>query len=355
MTFASAVYPMKRFTVAAYYHQPLRDQGAGQVVPQRNPFTGDIEKQVPDFFLVNGVLVDEAQCAAVRKINPLGCLQYAVFPFVSALKIQERTVGLAAATKFGRLSVGLTARMQHLSEEAFSVRFETAGGGPQIVGISSVVAQATSDIRSRNDRAKDRRDITFGGGAKLEISDRLSVGAAYKKGATYPTATFAAIGQTNFELVKTADTTFHVPDVYGAGVSYRPIPVLTLNLDAVRVTYSNAVDRFFSVNASVREIDRAYRASDVTEIHAGGEYFFSTKVPVAIRAGWWRDPAHSIEYRGPLTSPDRFAAALLYPKGTARNHLSIGGGLAWPRFQIDGAYEQSATYSVASLSAIMRF
>src|SRR5881628_1045714 len=34
-TFASFVYPTKHFTIGAYYHEPLRNQGTGQVVPVR--------------------------------------------------------------------------------------------------------------------------------------------------------------------------------------------------------------------------------------------------------------------------------------------------------------------------------
>src|SRR5947207_7831287 len=41
-TFASIVYPTKSFTFGAYYHEPLRNEGTGQVVPVRNNFTGEI-------------------------------------------------------------------------------------------------------------------------------------------------------------------------------------------------------------------------------------------------------------------------------------------------------------------------
>src|SRR5258706_15741457 len=49
--FASFVYPIKNFPLGAYYHEPLRNEGAGQVVPVRNDFTGQIKTNVPDFFL----------------------------------------------------------------------------------------------------------------------------------------------------------------------------------------------------------------------------------------------------------------------------------------------------------------
>ena len=75
----------------------------------------------------------------------------------------------------------------------------------------------------------------------------------------------------------------------------------------------------------------------------------------ALRAGWWHDPAHAIEYRGPLNVPDAVAAAILYPKGQSQNHYSVGGGFAWPRFQIDAAYDSTKNYKVGSLSAVVRF
>ena len=49
-TFASIVYPTKHFTIGAYYHEPLRNEGTGQVVPVTNTFTGQIKTNVPNFF-----------------------------------------------------------------------------------------------------------------------------------------------------------------------------------------------------------------------------------------------------------------------------------------------------------------
>jgi hypothetical protein len=129
-----------------------------------------------------------------------------------------------------------------------------------------------------------------------------------------------------------------------------------VNADAVHITYSNLVDNFISINEDIRAIDKAYKANDVTELHLGAEYFFFlSKLPVAVRAGFWRDPAHAIEYRGPLQAPDAVAAAILYPKGTNQNHVSIGAGLAWPKFQVDAAYDRSPRYRVGSISVIRRF
>lgn len=353
-TFASVVVPVKnRFTFGVYYHEPLRNEGAGQVVPVRNQFTGEIKTDVPDFFFIpaKSMVTDEQGCLAERKStkNDFACLQYTILPFLSALNVQERTVGAAGAFKVGNFSFGGTVRYQRLHETAFTFRVTPT------FDFSSISVQATSDITSNNAKARDVHDTTFAGGVKWAPNDKFSVGAVYKQGAKFPAPTFAANENTGFKFVKAADTIFHIPDIYGAGVSVRPIPVLTINFDAVHVTYSNLVDNFVSINADVRKLDKAYKANDVTELHLGAEYFFSTKVPIALRGGVWRDPAHSVEFRGPLTSPSAVASAILYPKGEPSNHVSVGVGAAWTRFQIDAAYDRSRNFRVGSISAVTRF
>jgi long-subunit fatty acid transport protein len=354
VTFASFVYPVKNFTFGVYYHEPLRNEGSGQVVPIRNDFTGQIKTNVPDFYLpTDGVSgpVTRQQCIDLNTKNPtrIACSGYTILPFLSAVDIHEKTFGFAGAWKIGKLSVGGTVRYHRFGETAFTFRVNDT------FDFDSISVQATSDITKNNQTAKDVHDVTFAGGFKFEASDKLSFGGVYKQGAKYQTPTFAANSDTNFDFVKVADTTFHVPDIYGVGISFRPIPVLTINADAVRVKYSNLVDAFVSINQSVRDAGNPFVAKDATEAHLGAEYFFSTKIPFALRAGYWRDPAHSIQYNGPLNDPNRVAAAILFPKGSNHNHVSAGAGLAWPRFQIDFGYDRSDLYRVGSISAVTRF
>lgn len=354
VTFASFVYPVKTFTFGAYYHEPLRNEGSGQVVPVRNDFTGEIKTNVPDFYLpTDGVSgpVTRAQCIALNTANPtkIACSGYTILPFLSAVDIHEKTFGLAGAWKIGKLSVGGTVRYHRFGETAFTFRVNDT------FDFDSISVQATSDITKNNQTAKDVHDVTFAGGFKFEANDKLSFGGVYKQGAKYQTPTFAANSDTSFNFVKVADTTFHVPDIYGVGISFRPIPVLTINADAVRVKYSNLVDAFVSINQSVRDAGNPFVAKDATEAHVGAEYFFSTKIPFALRAGYWRDPSHAIQYNGPLNDPNRVAAAILFPKGENHNHVSAGAGLAWPRFQIDFGYDRSDLYRVGSISAVVRY
>src|ERR1700680_1447607 len=105
VTFGSFVYPVKDFTFGVYYHQPLKNNGAGQVVPVRNQFTGAVQTDVPNFFLPKGgpAPVSQTECEAIRqRANDFfACLEYTILPFLSALSIRERTYGVAAAYKIG--------------------------------------------------------------------------------------------------------------------------------------------------------------------------------------------------------------------------------------------------------------
>jgi long-chain fatty acid transport protein len=352
ISFASAVYPIRKFTLGAYYHQPLKNAGAGSVVPQRNDFTGAVEKDVPNFYLPrDGTPVTKAQCEALRNQQNdfFACLEYTLNPFITAVDVQQRTFGLAGAYQIGKLSVGATVRYQRFRESAFTYRVTPT------FDFSSIAVQATADIKNGEVSVEDETDVTFTGGFKYAPTDKFSIGGVYKMGPKFVAPTFIASPSTGFEFEKLADTTFHVPDIAGLGVSFRPIPVLTLNFDAVHVTYSNLVDEFVATNADVRDAKSPFEAPDVTELHFGAEYFFSTKIPFALRAGYWRDPAHSVTYVGELNAPELVAEAVLFPKTKAQNHYSVGGGFAWPRFQVDFAYDTSENYKVGSVSLVTRF
>ncbi|HJQ37607.1 MAG TPA: outer membrane protein transport protein [Thermoanaerobaculia bacterium] len=352
-TFASAVFPVKKFTFGAYYHEPLNNKGGGVVFPTFNEFTGAQETALPNFYLPagGGDPISETECDKRNLATPGSCVEFRIDPFISALDVRQRTFGIAGAWQVHpKFSVGATARYQRFREAAFTFRFDT------FFNPSTVSVQATAKADGEDVTIEEVSDVTFAVGFKWAPSDKFSVGGVYKKGPEFDTPLFFAGAATDNEFLQVADTKFHIPDIAGVGVSYRPIPVLTINVDAVRVKYSNLTDDFVASVADVRGLTGdTFEAADVTELHVGAEYFFSTKIPVAIRAGFWRDPAHSVTWRGPLTNPNFIAEALLYPEGEAQNHFSIGAGLAWPRFQIDAAYDSSENYKVASLSMVTRF
>jgi long-chain fatty acid transport protein len=355
VSFASFVYPIRNFAIAAYYNEPLNNEAAGAVQAIRNPFTSEIVTDIPNFFFARDAkkAVTQQQCLDIRSKDPndpFSCVEFLVDPYLTAVQVTQRTWGLSGAWKVKNFSVGASARYQQFHEEAATFRTDPFGIP------KALVVQATGFVDSNGAlQLKNQNKLTFTAGFKWEATDKFSIGGVYKRGARYVTPTFAETVSNNFNFQKLADTTFHIPDIAGVGVSIRPIPALTFNVDAVHVTYSNLVDNFVSINAGVRGLSHPYAANDVTEIHAGGEYFFSTKIPLAIRAGYWRDPPHATKFVGPQNDPQFIGDAILFPGGKTQNHRSIGAGLAWQRFQIDAAYDTSPNYKVGSISMVTRF
>lgn len=354
IAFASGVYPIGNFTLGAYFHEPLRNKGDGAVVPTENEFGQFVD--VPSFYLPRApgsTPVSDEECDRIKQEQNdfLACVQWGLNPFISAVDIQQRTWGIAGGWQVHpKFSVGATVRYQTMREEALTFRV-----APDL-STAQITAQATAKVDENGIiELTQESDITFGVGFKWVPFEELSIGGVYKKGPEFAAPVFFGDLASGFALTQVAETTFHVPDIAGLGVSYRPIPVLTVNLDAVNVKYSNLVDDFFSLSQSVRDAGAPYEANDVTEIHLGAEYAFTTRVPFLLRAGVWHDPAHSVTYSGPLDSIDRVAEAILYPEGEDQLHLSIGGGFAWPRFQIDFAYDTAKFYKVGSISMVTRF
>jgi long-chain fatty acid transport protein len=353
LSFASIVAPIgDNFTIGGYYHEPLRNKGAGAVLPQRDPLSNRITADVPNAYFSpqrpTPISLQECQQIAQQTGNPNDCLVTTLKPFVTAVDIREQTFGLAGAWKFGNFSLGGTARYQRFNESSFTFRVD------ENFVFDSASVQATSGAAKFSPR--DESDITFAGGLKWQPWEKLSIGAVYKQGAKFDAPVFESTadnGIGNFSPV--ASSTFHFPDVFGAGVSVRPIPVLTLNLDAVRVKYSNLTDNFISTIGELQPLSSNFQIDDVTELHFGAEYFFSTKIPFALRGGYWKDPAHALAWRGPVNTAETIAAGILFPEGKDQSHWSLGAGLAWPRFQVDAAYDSSEFFKVGSLSFVTRF
>lgn len=357
-TFASAVLPIKnKFTLGLYFHQPLKNQGGGVVAPFEDPVTGAVTP-LPNFFLpaennqIVGDPITRQQCLDRRAQtkNPFSCLEFRIDPFISALDVRQRTFGLAGAWQVHpKFSIGATVRHQRFIERAATLRYS------QQFSLKQAVIQATARVKNGQVENVEETDTTFTAGFKWSPHEKISIGGVYKQGPSFDAPLFYADTTSSFEFSQVATTSFHIPDIAGLGISVRPIPVLTINADAVHVKYSNLVDNFVSAVADVRTLEDPFKAEDVTELHLGAEYFFAMKIPFALRAGYWRDPKHSLEWNGPINRPDFIAESMLYPEGEDQTHYSIGAGVAWPRFQIDAAYDTSKHYKVGSLSIVTRF
>lgn len=194
-------------------------------------------------------------------------------------------------------------------------------------------------------------NIGASGGFLWRIGSRWSVGGRYRQGPIVSVNGRARVGSIvdlgvppgsviEFDFVEEAQ----LPDNYGLGVAYRSVDGrMTIALEWDRVTYS---DPLRSLEVDDQEID------DADELRLGGEWvFLGTKPLLAIRAGVWHDPDHQTRAN---ELADDFTQALLRP-GEDELHFALGLGVAFERFQLDGALDYSDSVNTASLSAIYSF
>ncbi len=345
ISFASAVIPLKYVSLAVYYHSTLDLQNDINTIGQY---------ETPKYFLgPNGSPLTDSQCQTRND-----CVERQIYPYSTAVDIKLESFGVAAAHNFGKVSVGAAIRYSTFSEVASSYRIDV-----DLPNKPTFLITQQNGGRLYGKTTDD--DVTWVAGIKWTPSPKWSIGAVYKKGPDFPAPVFATntSAGTNKPYDLIGVTSFHIPDTAGIGIAWRPTPNLIIGADLTRIDYSVAADNFLSVievvydGAQLVSVESAhgYQADDATEVHTGIEYFIQTRVPFAIRAGWWRDPSHAITYRGPLNGDPAMAAAILFPEVDTQNHYTLGIGLAWPRWQIDAAYDTSERMKIASLSAVVRF
>ncbi len=330
VSFGSVVVPFGAVTLAAYYHQPVRFHNDLVNIFGETDSRGNFNVIPITFFLGPNGPTTATDCA---NLGAPACLQYNLFPFFTNADVDLKTYGVAGAWKMGTLSLGVGVRYQKFTESASTFRTDF-------------------DLNPLNQvsQVSDGNDTTFTGGFKWAPNDRFSVGGVYKQGASFDAPLF--FEDTETPITQIGKVKFKIPNSAGVGISFRPIPVLTLNADAVRVGYKSLTSGFQTV---LDAPNSGYKSRDVTEYHAGAEYFFTTKIPFAIRGGYWRDPAHAITFTGPLNTPSAVSARILYPPRKDQEHWTVGAGIAFPKFQLDAAYDTSDTFKVGSVSAVFRF
>lgn len=337
ISFASAVFPSHGSVLAIYYHRPLSF---------KNQVNLTKHYEMPTYYLGPAGPISREQCAVTA-----GCLQKQLYPFSTSVDVRVQTFGIAAAHEWKNVSVGLGVRYQEFKESADTYRRDLDAPGQPVF----VVAQTNSGVYFGD---QTNKAASFVAGIKWKISPQWSVGGVFKQDASFAAPVSAGTAGASSTLIGT--TRFHLPATAGAGVSWQPIAALTINADAIHVSYSHLTDNFVSVieyGAATGGVEHVtgYKSENGTEYHAGLEYFILGSTPVAIRAGWWRDPAHAITYRGPVVTSEEVAAKILFPGSRTENHYSVGLGIAFPRFQVDAAYDHSETLKTASVSMIARF
>jgi long-chain fatty acid transport protein len=189
---------------------------------------------------------------------------------------------------------------------------------------------------------------------------RWSLGGIYREG---PDFTFQATSRSArqpsddfYFTPREQQASFHVPDVYGLGIAFRPRDTFRLALDYDRVRYSQLTDGFADIFGLAEapfkknpELNK-FVIDDANEIHLGVEYAFLQSWPVlSLRAGAWYDPGHNLRFEG-----QNVGYQTVFRQHGDHMHYTFGAGLALRRIQIDAAVDHSERVSVLSLSMGLR-
>jgi long-subunit fatty acid transport protein len=316
LSYLSVVIPHDRWSFAFYRHELARFE--------------------TDFSTLNGADVGE----------------FRLFPFRSIADLKIVSLGAAAAYKVNdnvSLGVGLT---------RYDFRFDTA-----TVRVDDIDPQNIS-IASRQFQNGDDNAFGFNVGARFKLSDQFSLGATYRKA---PRFDYKAINVLYNDVdgnplpapelfTSLNKVRFDIPDIFGVGLSWRPTDALVVNFDLDRVMYSQLTDNVNTLFDIQGAANRLY-LEDGTEAHLGAEYTFaSMAAPFSVRAGFWHDPRHSVAFKGTPADATQAVLATLFAGGRgAENHVSVGGGWAFKRFQLDFGADLSDGLDTYSMSGVYRF
>ena len=274
---AFLVVPAAGLTWAVSYDQPL-DIHHSTVPAFANGETAG-------FFVCNGRLASAACDQPMVQYN-----LPATYPINADLRLER--LGLASAWSRGPLAVGASARRERLRQNtAFSTDVLS-----EYSGVAETIDESTT---------------TWSAGATWKLGSRARLGAAYSSGGSFT-------GLRTLPEQDSRPIEFRTPASMSAGLSFDPLPQLTIAADAVRVSYSEMMHSGRNVLPQGAEIGYP----DVTELHAGAEYRAGK---YALRAGWWRDPAHGLVSLNGIILPPPFHYLPTIVSST-EDHVTAGIG-----------------------------
>lgn len=244
---------------------------------------------------------------------------------------RERRFGASVAWERGRLAIGAGAEMLELHQEAAYGRttfFPVGNPQPDPPRLDLVV------------RRVEGRELVPNAAVRWTFSPRASVAVAYNGAAKFEhveeTCTAAGFNPEPLclsEYVRFGSGTQGMADAFRASATIEPFDNVTLVAEAVRRNYRKL---------DVGDIDAFTAYRDVTELHAGAEYRTGN---VALRAGWWRDPARWVtEFIGPSQG-----------LGTRQDHVTFGAGINAGSARIDVAVDDADMPSLRRASIGVTF
>jgi long-subunit fatty acid transport protein len=246
--------------------------------------------------------------------------------------------GFSAALKVApALSLGASLRLSRASLDSLQrTTFPLSGadGGTLLEGFIDPVGSQSK--------------VTYNAGVLITPTSQVSIGAVYKKGASFDFGTNFVVDFTDGVSKVPVSSQFQplpvrIPDVFGGGIAIKPTEAFTIVGDVVRIKYSQADPGpdFENIYQQAGQGGREPLA-DKTEIHVGAEYTWAggNDWVFALRGGFYTDPDH-----------DGLAGV-----DSSQDHATVGGGVVVKnRLQIDLAGNFAKYVKEGLLSVVVRF
>lgn len=251
-------------------------------------------------------------------------------------------------------------------------------GDPNLAGVPLEMYRTEADDSDS--------DVTLTAGLLWQIVEKVSFGAVYRQGGDFSVAetmTATTIDQslvpgliTQTAFFNESDTfvtaqnntfsfpnEFHIPDVLGAGISYKPVSHVTFSLDVVNISYGDLLEGFNSrlnvlTVGFATEAAAAFTLDDQTNIHFGSEVVYrmpNKQAAVILRSGAHQDKDSRLRSD---FAPGGFGFGdnKNFPGRGDETHYSLGVGLVFGNnLQIDTAADFSALGTEGVVSLIYKF
>ena len=309
ITFASAVFPIKRITLAFSRQVVLNTEsstlnsfafnfgGGGPGAPTTTQGSGSID---------------------VDQVNLNASLGF---------RVSDR-LAFGASISYARLEV---------KSDVQNIIFDPGGNlsGTPII-------EPTLNLRTRIDDSDGAVGFSLGG--IFRPSQSFSFGAVYRWAPKFTVNEEIIDGIDIFDAIGTLGSEFpnefNLPDSYGIGVSWRPFQRLMFALDIERIEYSDLVDGYVPGVNVLTGFDAEFTADDATDYRLGGEYvlFVKQTVPLAIRAGVFTESDNTVRALNTGTT-NSFATADSFPGRDREVHGTVGLGIGLGRQKIDLAFD----------------
>jgi long-subunit fatty acid transport protein len=345
-SFLSFVYPQARWAIAGYRHELANI---------------DID-----------VVTDGAFFRDFTAPEP--STQFRLFPIRGSMSLDIISYGVAGSFNVTpQFSVGAGLAVHDFEMRSRTDRYDfnnTVAAGnlcppaPQPCFYDPPVFAELANYQEQNG---DDTQIGFNVGALFAPSRQFQVGVVFRQGPDFETRVTNNDPDTGQPFLnRDFAGNFRVPHVLGFGAVYRPVANGTIAVDVARVQYSRLTEDFVDVFNDVDSPQNqgpSYSVNDATEVHAGFEYVFPRRIPIAVRVGYWLDPEHGIRYEPSQAALTEFVtrnsnlalSEIFRPREEDEHHFTAGGGAVFGRFEINAGVDTASRVTTVSLSAVVRF